>query len=108
MRWSAAVLTDDDSVLDSLVGVYITALYFLYFVVVKNTLGIFDCTKNAQVWVGAGGIGRCWGAQPHQQCVHAGQAYAAPCFHMCPRSPHVLAADFLFGGWRGSVLVLHA
>jgi hypothetical protein len=35
-------------VLDSLVGVYITALYFLYFVVVKNTLAIFDCSPNAQ------------------------------------------------------------
>ena len=34
--------------LDSLIGVYITALYFLYFVVVKNTLAVFACSTNAQ------------------------------------------------------------
>jgi hypothetical protein len=44
-----ADLDSEQSILDSLIGVYTTALYFLYFVVVKNTLAIFDCSKNAQV-----------------------------------------------------------
>lgn len=37
-----------ESSLDAFIGIYTTALYFLYFVVVRNSLTIFSCSLNEQ------------------------------------------------------------